>query len=190
MLCYTCEVFLMFYSLSKGIPTVSLWLDDAWGTCVTNGVVACLRARWYDKHHGRSTVHNKPTCSHQPRVGWYGSMYGFLEFFSLLACYPFIKNSFFQGSSKEHVCTDVKSFVSLETYVVLCLFFILLLSFFFPSSSGNCFWVSSRWLTCDVVSFKDLSLEFWSAQCLHVWSLCTSSRIVLMNGYFLNVLLW
>ncbi len=131
MLCYTCEVFLMFCSLSKDIPTASLWLDDAWGTCVTNGVVACSRARWYDKHHGRSTLHNEPTCSHQPRVGWYGSMYGFLEFFSLLACYPFIKNPFFQGSSKEHVCTDVKSFVSLETYVVLCLFFILLLSFFF-----------------------------------------------------------
>jgi hypothetical protein len=37
---------------------------------------------------------------------------------------------------------------------------------------------------------KILSLEFWSAQCLHAWSLCTSSRIVLMTGYFLNVLLW
>ncbi len=84
------------------------------------------------KHHGQSTVHNKPTCSHQPRVGWYGSMYGFLEVFSLLACYPFIKNPFFPGSSKEHVCTDVKSFVSLETYVVLCLFFNLLRSFSFP----------------------------------------------------------
>ncbi len=50
----------------------------------------------------------------------------------LLPCLlPFYQEPIFP-SSKEHVCTDVKSFVSLETYVVMCLFFILLLSFFFP----------------------------------------------------------